>query len=446
MSVGSGSTGAFGRVAAGVSWLFILVPAALAYLYVRSFGVNVVFADAWDVVPVFLKWFRGRLTFADLYAQHVEHRMLFPRGAELLLGILTKYNNVAEMYAVVSCFLITAAVLLLAYRREIGLPLAFFVPISLLVFGFRQYQNMLWGFQISFAFAQTFGVLALYLLRSSSRDGLKWFALPAALGSATVASFSVAQGLLVWPAGLLQLSLGSVARPGKKVLVGVWGIGGVAEWVAYFVDYHTPRGHPPLLGALGHFGTATQYFLTLLGGALFWQQERALAGGIVIVCLGLGMLLATYGKGVIREHPFWVSLLFYSLFILAAITLGRSGLYGVWQAALSKYTTFSLLAVAGIYAMLTKMAFAIRAGVIRTVLLVVLVGAVLFSAGVSYRNGVEVGREQEALRESAAHVLQTYKSQPDARLVATLAYPRPEMVRKRAFVLERLGYNVFAKP
>jgi hypothetical protein len=28
--------------------------------------------------------------------------MFFPRGAELLLGLLTRYNNVAEMYLIVS--------------------------------------------------------------------------------------------------------------------------------------------------------------------------------------------------------------------------------------------------------------------------------------------------------------------------------------------------------
>ncbi|HET6658411.1 MAG TPA: hypothetical protein VFH16_00690 [Rubrobacter sp.] len=436
-------TGTFRLILAVVSWLFVLIPAALPYLYVRAFGVNVVFADAWDMVLVFRKFSSGRLTFADFYAQHNEHRMFFPKGAELLLGLLTRYNNVAEMYVVVSCFLITAAVLLVAFRREIGLPLIFFVPVALLIFSFRQYENMLWGFQISFAFTQTFGVLALYLLSSSSRSNFGAYAF-AALGSATIASFSTAQGLLVWPAGLLGLLLGSVAGPGKKVLVGLWGIVGVAEWVAYFVDYHTPRGHPPLLDALGHIGTAPEYFLTLLGSALFWQPEHAYAGGLVIGCLALAMFLATYGRGALREHPFWISLLFYSLFILATITLGRSGMFGVWQAAISRYTTFSILAVASVYAMLAKMVFATRASILRTVLLIALFGTILLSAGISYRNGIEVGRAQEASRERAAHVLETYRSQPDARLAATL-YPRAETVRRRAPLLERLGYNVFSE-
>jgi hypothetical protein len=437
-------TGTFRLILAVVSWLFVLIPAALPYLYVHAFGVNVVFADAWDMVLVFRKWSSGRLAFADLYAQHVEHRMFFPRGVELLLGLLTRYNNVAEMYLIVSCFLITAAVLLLAFRREIGLPLIFFVPVALLIFSFRQYENMLFGFQISFAFTQTFGVLALYLLYSSSRDNFRAYVFVAALGSATIASFSTAQGLLVWPAGLLGLLLGSVATLGKKVFVGIWGIVGVAEWVAYFVDYKTPQGHLPLLHALSHIGTATEYFLTLLGSALFWQPDHALAGGLVIGCLALAMFLATYGRGVLREHPFWISLLFYSLFILAAITLGRLGMFGVWQAAISRYTTFSILAVASVYTMLAKMVFARRSSVGRTVLLITLFGFVLLSTGISYRNGIEVGRAQEASRERAAHVLKTYKAQPDVRLAAL--YPRPETVRRRAPLLEKLGYNVFSEP
>jgi hypothetical protein len=444
-SVALSRTGTFRLILAVVSWLFVLIPAALPYLYVHAFGVNVVFADAWDMVLVFRKWFSGRLVFADLYAQHVEHRMFFPRGVELLLGLLTRYNNVAEMYLIVSCFLITAAVLLLAFRREIGLPFIFFVPVALLIFSFRQYENMLFGFQISFAFTQTFGVLALYLLYSSSRDNFRAYAFAAALGSATIASFSTAQGLLVWPAGLLGLLLASVVRSGKKVLVGIWGLVGVAEWVAYFVGYKTPQGHPPLFDALGHIWAAAQYFLTLLGSALFWQPKHALTGGLVIGCLALAMFLATYGRGVLREHPFWISLLFYSLFILATITLGRSGMFGVWQATISRYTTFSILAVASVYTMLAKMVFARRSSVGRTVLLVTLFGTVLLSTGISYRDGIEVGRAQEASRERAAYVLKTYESQPDVRLAAAL-YPRPETVRRRAPLLEKLGYNVFSEP
>jgi hypothetical protein len=100
--------------------------------------------------------------------------------------------------------------------------------------------------------------------------------------------------------------------------------------------------------------------------------------------------------------------------------------------------------VASVYAVLAKMLFARRSSIGLTVLLITLVGAILLSSGISYRNGIEVGRAQEASREKAAYVLKTYESQPDARLA--VFYRRPEMVRKRAPILEKLGYNVFSKP
>jgi len=36
--------------------------------------------------------------------------MLFPKGVELLLGGITKYDNVAEMYLVQGCFLVTLVI------------------------------------------------------------------------------------------------------------------------------------------------------------------------------------------------------------------------------------------------------------------------------------------------------------------------------------------------
>ncbi|PLS81545.1 MAG: hypothetical protein CYG60_25775, partial [Actinobacteria bacterium] len=90
--------------------------------------------------------------------------MFFPKGVEILLGSLTKYDNVTEMYLVVVCFLVTQVALLFAFRSNVigdGLTsrLALFIPIALLVFSFRQQENLLFGYQINFAFTQTFGVL-----------------------------------------------------------------------------------------------------------------------------------------------------------------------------------------------------------------------------------------------------------------------------------------------
>ncbi len=41
----------------------------------------------------------------------------------LLLGIITSYNNLAEMYLIQACFFATLVVLLLAFRSSVRTPL-----------------------------------------------------------------------------------------------------------------------------------------------------------------------------------------------------------------------------------------------------------------------------------------------------------------------------------
>ena len=143
------------------------------------------------------------------------------------------------------------------------------------------------------------------------------------------------------------------------------------------------------------------------------------------------------------EYSFWVALLLYSSLVLASVTAGRAG-FGAEQALVSRYASFSILAVVGVYAILAKAVLERRSG-IRIVSLVVLSGVVLASAAVSYREGIEVGAREKVSREKSAFILSTYESQPDQLLERHL-YPNPRIVKRRAPVLEELGYNVFSEP
>ena len=437
-------TEVFNRLVGLTSSLLILVPAALALLYVRAFGVSVVIADAWPMTRLFEKWSSGTLHLSDLWVQHNEHRMLFPKGVELLLGGITKYDNVAEMYLIEGCFFVTLVILLLAFRDSIATRhwLLLFVPVSLLIFSLRQHQNMLFGFQINFAFTQTFGVLSLFLLYVLGHSSLKKLAFVAALGSATVASFSTAQGLLVWPVGALQLFVSPVEKATKKAMIVVWGLIGLGEWVAYFVDYVKPEDHPSLFYVLEHPLVGTQYFLTSLGSSLFWEQNSAFAGGLLLSCLALVSFLLIYKDRKFGESSFWISLLLYSFCILTSVTLGRSW-FGVEQALESRYTSFSILAVVSVYAMLAKTVVEKRAR-LNTILLVAFSGIILLSAAISYSEGVKQGSREKVSRERAAFILSTYETQPDELLTRTL-YPSAKIVRKRAPILQSLGYNVFSE-
>jgi hypothetical protein len=426
-----------------VSCLLIVLPAALGFLYVRAFGVSVVFADAWSMVSLFKKWSAGRLEVSDLLRQSVVHRMFFPKGVELWLGNITKYNTVAEMYLIEVCFLVTLVILLLAFIDNVNIRsswLFLFLPVSLLIFSLSQWQNMLYGYQINFAFVETFGVLALFLLYVlGRRSNLRKLAFAAALASATVASYSVLAGLFVWPAGLVQLCISPLEKRQKRWFVALWGLVGIFEWVVYFIGWRSPGSNSSLLYILEQPLQGTNYYLRLLGSSLFWTPNSALAGGLLVACLALVSLLRIHKDRRFGEYSFWISLLLFSLLILASIMVGRSFL----QMVHSRYTTFSVLAVVSVYAMLVKTALEKRS-MINTVLLTALAGAVLLSASISYPNGIAAGREWRAYTEQGAFVLSMYESQPDEAL--GILHPQGgAFVRSHAPTLQRLGYNVFSE-
>lgn len=420
-------------------WLLALVPVALSLIYVREYGANVVYRDQWEMVGLFRQLSAGELSFADLWAPHNEHRFFFPRIAMLALGTLTDWNNLAEMYLIQACLLATLGALLLAFRDTVGTGALLFVPVAFLVFSLRQSANLLWGYQLSFAFAQTFGVLALFLLHASGRERLRNFAFPAALAGATVATFSAVQGLMVWPAGLLQLLLSPVERRVKRLLVPAWFVLGTAEWVAYFFSHDRGAGSS-LVGVLARPVAAAEHYLTLLGNALLSREGLVLVSGAALLGLVVTAVSLALRKGRPGEYAFWISLLAFCLLALASVMAGRLQL-GPESALASRYTTFSLPVLAGVYAMLLKLWRETDSQLV-PVSLVCLCAAVALSTVVSYSHAPQIGGAERAERERAARALSTYESRTDGEL--EVLHKRPETVRRRADVLEKLGLNVFA--
>jgi hypothetical protein len=433
------------------SYFLILLPAALALVYVRLFGVNVPYWDQWWIVNLIGELEAGTLSVSDLWSQANEHRIFFPRIIMLLLGSLTRYNNVAEMYLIQGFFLFTLIILLLVFKTNVRAnnartTLLLFIPISFLLFSPRQWENMLWGFQMGFIIVRMFAVLTFYFLYILGYGKLRNIMFPAALLSATVASFSSAQGLFVWPAGLLQLFFSPVEKWAKKRLLVVWGLIGVVEWIFYFIGYTQPDKFSlsfvfdyPIAGA--------DYSLTLLGSALFWQHSFAGAGGLFLVGLIVASLLLVYKVRRLGEYSFWIALLFFSLLIAASIIMGRSEAGATW-APISRYTSFTILIVISVYAMLTKLALERTSHPASVVLVGILSGFILLSAPVSYIEGAQAGKAVRAYREQAAFVLSTYETQSHKVLMKYLC-PNPgcgALVRKRASILQRLDYNVFSVP
>jgi hypothetical protein len=430
----------FGRGRRLAALTVLLFPPALGFLYVWLFGVNVVYGDEWRLAILF-----DKPSLARLWVQLNEHRIFIPKVIILSLGSLTKWNTVVEMYVTQALLLTTLFVLFVAFEGSIHSKWrpVLFAPVAFLVFSLRQGATVLMGLLMQFVLVLTFAVLAFYFLRVLGRNTSRGLPFAAALAGATLASLSSAQGLLVWPVGLVQLLVGRPGRRTNWILAGAWSLFGVAGWLLYFLDYHIPAhttaGRPAdlVVGPL----YLLRFFLTALGSSLSWWQEPAFAIGCLLLILVGASVCLVIGRGRVAEYSFWTSLVLFSLLVLLAVTAGRAE-RGIDQALVSRYTTYSILGVVGLYAMLAKLHLESKsrstAILFGTVLIVV-----MLTLPVTYAGGVKVGSSIEASREKAAAVLATYESRPDSQL--TSLDPNPQLVRKRAPILQKLHYNVFSE-
>src|SRR3954469_12330383 len=77
--------------------LIIAVPPIYLTWVVLTQTVDVPFADQWTLVSVLDHFYAGTLSFHDLWSQHNEHRLLFPRLIMLGLAIASGWNTHYEM-------------------------------------------------------------------------------------------------------------------------------------------------------------------------------------------------------------------------------------------------------------------------------------------------------------------------------------------------------------
>jgi hypothetical protein len=442
-----GREGAHVRAAGLLPYLAILASFVATLLYVRLYGVSVFYADEWDLVPLLRESAHGTLGVADLLAHHNGHVYLFPWSVMMLLGRLTGYDTVPLMYLVAACLLATSLAVFHAYSRSVGRsPLAclFFLPVALLLFSFRQHENLLWGNQITFAFAQTFSVLALYLLFATTEGQRRKLAFLAAALCATVASCSAAPGLLAWPAGLVLLMTSPASsKPANRLYAGAWGLLGAVIWIVYLAGRGGSGTEPPPFSALGHPAAWAEYLTTLSGGSLFWSEGAVLAAGTLLVLLAGAALALVLLFGKTGENALWISLGIFSLLSLVLIAVGRSGFGGeaFAQAGVSRYAAFSIPGVVALYCLLANLT--LNAGSrVAAGMLAVLAAAMLAGAVGSYPTGMEAGREIEDFREQAARILVAHETEPLAAF--TIFGHEPKRVQGYAQFLDRRNYSVFA--
>ncbi|MBI1874845.1 MAG: hypothetical protein HYS05_13305 [Acidobacteria bacterium] len=438
------------RFAAVPPALLILAPLVLALFSIGRYAVNVPALDEWHLAEDLHAIYEGHEGPSDLWRQHNEHRMLFPRVALLTLAWMSGWNTVVEMYVSVGLLICILAVWWRLYRAVRRAGLWTFVPIAWLILSPGQWENVLTGWQLQFCLGVAAMVWAMFLLGRGTMAGFGAAAL-----CAIVASYSFNNGLVAWPAGLIALGL--MRAPQGRVVR--WAIFGVLATAIYYVGYVPAPNHPSPLEAFAHPFETLSFVLMNLGAPL--------AGGSLTLAAAVGVfVLALLVASLVRVWPHrgallplsgttasLCGLLSVSLGSSLAIAIGRVGFHQPTWAISSRYVTITALGIAALYLLYlagspdssveTTPADARRLWPEWTDLRSMLLALTLVGEAASVSWSLEAATNLRAARMKEKYAVQTFLVQPDDAFASPVD---AAIVRKYGTFLQGQGWSVFRDP
>lgn len=332
--------------------LGIALPVLVLLIACISFSDNIPYMDSWELVPLWDKFYSNQLSFVDLWAQHNEHRLLFPRLIMLGLGYISQWNYLYEI--AVNIILGVSIYGVIAYRLysidgfKVREYVWLYTSISILAFSLIQQENWLWGWQMQI-FLNIFAVVGGCFI--VSRENFSWIAFSGACIAAIVATYSFANGMLLWIiAGVLLISMlyQSYLRRSKiAAIIFMWIIIAGSVITSYLYLYTKPGQHPDLSYALYKLHMFVLFILAYIGSPIAVRAVPAVIvglGGIVIfVILAKTSLGRVWKKQISPAQIYpWLGLASYSVLSAGITAIGRAG-FGLNQAVVSRYSTIANL-------------------------------------------------------------------------------------------------------
>src|ERR1700733_3278573 len=261
---------------------------------------------------------------------------------------------------------------------------------------FAQAGNTLWGFQLAWFLVLLTLAAVMYVLDAKT---LSVAALLLGVALAVVGSLSSLQGLLIWAPGLLLLYY----RRRSPVYLAVWAGAGVLTAALYFDDFSRSGATPAYLTTPHYPLLAIRFFFETIGDVLGVPLTSTGTGADLVGafgCLIVGLaLFALWSGGRTRDTesaaPVGLALIIFGLLFALVITYGRT-FGGPAGAAQSRYTTYNLLIVVGIYLIyLEEIRYGSRSSdplSVRTVLGVLLGGVIVLQVLFGFVNGIRWAR------------------------------------------------------
>jgi hypothetical protein len=341
------------------------LPAICAFHVMWTHWVPVPFWDEWDTPGRQLaSYYRGTLNFAELFSQHNEHRLLFPRLVWLPMAILAGVWDVRPEMVLTFCFVCLGSVVLSKLLGFSGGPAAgralVFGLMNLLLFSPRLYETFLVGAQGQ-TFVPTIALLSA-LLMNLSRNSLRAKTIVNA-ALALVSTYSFGNGMLVW---LLAFPLDSrpaadlPANPPRPRIFwrAAYILIAAISIASYFVSYRHPPLAPPVVSPIAQFSAFVRFVVVWIGSLFSVSTPAACGVFVLLLFVGLttGAALQMRRTGAWRPHYPWLVLGCYTLISASLAAVARLG-FDYSMAGDSRYAAFS----AFLYVALLGLGFSVYA-------------------------------------------------------------------------------------
>jgi hypothetical protein len=332
-----------------VTVLGFAIPILGYLLMVRGYSVNVVTGDQWDDVVMISHSYSHLFDWGSLWTQHNENRIFFPNLIVLVLARVTAFNIQVEEYLSFVLLAMSTVLFIWAHKRRTTAPWLYYCPVGILMFSVVQWENALWGFQMAWYLVLLCLASSLVLLDRIETSRISF---TLAIVTAIVGSFSSLQGLLIWPAGLLIIWL----RRRGWWSAGIWAVAAALTAIIYFYKFDVTSATPRHNYIWQHPITSAKFYLFMVGDVVgFHIPYRGPINGVVVL-FGLAVTILAAFSLVIGYRsrvdgdgrPIGMALIVFGLMFAGIVTAGRVPL-GYWEASSSRYTTFDLLILVGVY-------------------------------------------------------------------------------------------------
>lgn len=304
------------RQPALLAWLLLAaVPILYVAFQIARASRDIVYWDEFSTLDFVLRLDGGttwREAFEQIMAVDSEHRTVTSRLMFAVSYWLTGSVNFRVMCYLGNAFLL-ASCAMLAWSVPTWMQRArFAVVMALVLFQLEHFENFFWaGASIDHFQVVMLSIAAIFAVGRGTRAG-------AMAGGicATFATFTLAHGVLAWPACALLL-----VHQRRWRDLAIWGGAAVVVLTLFFTGFKIYPSHR--IETLRDAWAAFQFWLVLLGAPP--------AMGLPTVALGLGItLLGGYGyvfaRGVAMRHPVAIATALFTIAALALVAFGRAKL------------------------------------------------------------------------------------------------------------------------